>query len=799
MKHIIPDTAGVPLGGLGTGTFQLRRDGSFHEWQIFNNWGNWTKLPPIQFGMQPQPLHLTGALLAVKFMKPDGTQDTRILEGRSRNDLLGISRIDFQGRFPVVKYSYRDFEDYGINMSLTAFAPFVPHDIRLSSIPAAGFCFQLQNNSQEKISYAIILSLENPFGENAQIRQTQDGLLLHLMGPGNGGIAMGCSSEDASAYLPDPDVKTASAYLSKLTNAFGNKGEFGRGNREQKTAYGALCISDTLQAGEGKQHNFTIGWFYPEHGYKEYAGHIYELHYGSALQVVENVLHNFADIHARVLEWVDTIYAGDLPHWFKDFISNSLSMFTKNTLYARNGGFGILESFECPSVDNLHVHLPGAVALPVLFPELEAAIIRKHACGQAANGRMCEEFDPGVGRLNPDNRWGRDFADLPACFTLSVYRYLVWTGDQSLLQDIWPNVKQAFKYGDERDTDGDGLPNRSNGQNTYDIPTWNCGDQMSYTASLWLAALRAGKNMAKLMKDADFASWCDEKYRKGRTAMEQKLFNGEFYALGETSGNRVDACMVEQLTGQWSANLTGLGPILPKEHIDSAIRSVLKYNVANTRYGAVNSVFPDGTRDSGDPSGRDTRFAEAVWPGATYVFAVLAMQEGFVAEGLALLERCYTQATRILQDGLWNLPDITDPDTGLRHKWYFSNYQRAGSIWSALQAISGFNYDALHKSLSVRPILQGDHLVAPFVTCRSFGTFELGQGPDSFKLSVAVRAGVLELASIIIPGQLGQRVILETNGTATHSECKVAPGICIQVVFAPIKLRGADVLLLRRI
>src|ERR1035441_3683422 len=34
--------SGAPLGGLGTGFIELRPDGCFHEWQIFNS-GPWAK------------------------------------------------------------------------------------------------------------------------------------------------------------------------------------------------------------------------------------------------------------------------------------------------------------------------------------------------------------------------------------------------------------------------------------------------------------------------------------------------------------------------------------------------------------------------------------------------------------------------------------------------------------------------------------------------------------------------------------------------------------------------------------
>jgi len=32
--------SGVPLGGIGTGSVELRADGRFYEWHIFNN-GRW--------------------------------------------------------------------------------------------------------------------------------------------------------------------------------------------------------------------------------------------------------------------------------------------------------------------------------------------------------------------------------------------------------------------------------------------------------------------------------------------------------------------------------------------------------------------------------------------------------------------------------------------------------------------------------------------------------------------------------------------------------------------------------------
>jgi hypothetical protein len=40
--------SGAPLGGIGTGFIEIRADGCFHEWQIFNS-GTWGKNVPSSF------------------------------------------------------------------------------------------------------------------------------------------------------------------------------------------------------------------------------------------------------------------------------------------------------------------------------------------------------------------------------------------------------------------------------------------------------------------------------------------------------------------------------------------------------------------------------------------------------------------------------------------------------------------------------------------------------------------------------------------------------------------------------
>ena len=47
-----PMASGIPLGGMGAGTFELRADGGMYEWQIFNNWAQRLVLPDTFFAVR---------------------------------------------------------------------------------------------------------------------------------------------------------------------------------------------------------------------------------------------------------------------------------------------------------------------------------------------------------------------------------------------------------------------------------------------------------------------------------------------------------------------------------------------------------------------------------------------------------------------------------------------------------------------------------------------------------------------------------------------------------------------------
>jgi len=77
----IQHNSGIPLGGIGTGSVEIRPDGCFHEWHMFNV-GQWNPNAPCSKGIEamlPEDM-----LFMVRTCEADGTIIARYLCLRER-------------------------------------------------------------------------------------------------------------------------------------------------------------------------------------------------------------------------------------------------------------------------------------------------------------------------------------------------------------------------------------------------------------------------------------------------------------------------------------------------------------------------------------------------------------------------------------------------------------------------------------------------------------------------------------------------------------------------------------------
>lgn len=112
----------------------------------------------------------------------------------------------------------------------------------------------------------------------------------------------------------------------------------------------------------------------------------------------------------------------------------------------------------------------------------------------------------------------------------------------------------------------------------------------------YMGALKAAQKMAVAMKDNSFASKCNRLFKQGSRWMDDNLFNGEYYEhkitnpktfeFLEMNASNVEipdfqlgkGCLVDQLVGQYMAHICGLGYLGNKEHIQTTMQSIMKYN-----------------------------------------------------------------------------------------------------------------------------------------------------------------------------------------------------------------------------
>ncbi len=283
--------------------------------------------------------------------------------------------------------------------------------------------------------------------------------------------------------------------------------------------------------------------------------------------------------------------------------------------------------------------------------------------------------------------------------------------------------------------------------NTYDIEFYG---ENSLSNSVFFAALHAGAKLADHLGDVEHAERWRAAAERGSARMDELLFNGEYY---EQKLDDVDAVryqygtgvLSDQLLGQYLAHVTGLGHILPAEHVRSAIGSVFRYNFREdlSRHHSVQRTYALG--DEGGlvlcswPRGGRPRipfvYSDEVWTGIEYQVAAHLVFEGLVDEGLTIV-----RAVRARHDGTRRNP-WNEVECG-------NHYARSLASWAVLVALSGVQYDAAERSLSFLPATDGD-LESFFSTGSGWGRVAI----DDAGATLTLDAGELVLDRFTVRGR----------------------------------------------
>ncbi len=787
--------AAFPLGGIGTGNVSIGARGDFRDWELQNCPGKGNRLPFTFCTIDVRPPGSTDPGAAV----------TKVLEGRFAGPhegdsgypwgvVAGLPRFrtsSMLGRYPLLGIDFED-DRVPVKPSLEAFTPLVPLDPAESGLPTAVLRYRVHNPTDQELQVTLALSLASPvgmdswksdgfptFSEAPTVDFREDGDVRGLSFTAAGG------TDDfrygtASLTTRHDDVSVKPRWLagawSDGVQAFWNDiTADGRLEPETRESYddktpttgtriGSLALHRTLAPGETGDYEFLLSWHVPNRhqawhqgneGWDDVVLNHYATRFPDAWAVAGHVHQNLPQLEASTRGFTDALFGSTLPAEVIDAAAASLSVARSTTCFVIDDGtaegqFLAWEgSFDhegsclgtCTHVWNY------AQTLAYVFPSLERSARRNEFLREVEeNGRMHFRSVRGFGG---DKHW--DFrhpaVDGQLGTVLRLYREWRHSGDDQFLAELWPQVAKAVDFSfDYWDPDGD-LILESVQHNTYDIEFHGpnpLGSVMFY------GALRAAAVMAEASGDGERAKRYAVAAENGAAAMDQLLFNGEFYIqkLDDVDAYRYQfgvGVLSDQLLGQFLAHLTGLGHVVDADHVKSAIKAVFDHNfrsdlsehvsvqrtyALNDEAGLILCSWPDGGRPK-----LPFVYSDEVWTGIEYQVAAHLIFEGFVEEGLTIT-RAVRQRFTGRNRNPWN-----EAECG-------NHYARSMASWALIIACTGFDWDGTAKRLALAPVV-GDRS-RPFTTVFTTGTAQGRIVLDGDSAEITVDHGTLDLAELVI-------------------------------------------------
>lgn len=788
-----------PLGGIGTGSIGLGGDGRLIDWEIFNRPSKGSINDYSNFSVRTiQDGKITAAVLNGDYIRnytgqyrnaePSGFlgfgkgQDCRSMAGFPH-----FKDVQFDGQFPMASILFKD-ENFPADITMRAFNPFIPHDAFNSSIPAAFFEIEAQNNTDKEMIFQIAFSVTNPSKSSHNNYVKKDGFKI-------------INLNNDAVYKDDIDYKELSIATDSdnvYTQSYWYRGEwqdrivtfwndFSTKEVINERVYNTTGDFDTATIIAGinippKKHNcvrFVLTWNAPNNyyhlaekddveGLKPWKNY-YATVFNSSEQTAIYSLKNWDMLYNRTLNFKNELHTSTLPKEVIDAASSNLSVLKSPTvLRLEDGSFwgweGVDEKYglcygTCQHVWNY------AYAMCFLFPELERSIRNNEfKYNLDKNGRM--QFRTKLPLdTNPTNF--RACVDGQMGAVIKCYREWKISGDNEWLASNWENIKSALEYAwsdnnqDKWDLDKDGvLEGRQH--HTLDMELFG---PSSWLEGMYLAALKAASEMAEFLGDNEKAQEYKDIFNKGYEWTKENLFNGKYFIqkIDLTDKSITDkfnasdsywnsekeqikyqvseGSAIDQLLAQWHADIIGLGDIFDEKQIETALSHMMKNNFKpNMRYFAnpwrVFSVNDECGAIICDYENCDNKpaiplpYSEETMTGFEYAFAGLQYSRGKKDDGLRIV-----QAIRYRYDGEKRNP-WNEIECG-------SNYARSMASFSLIPILSGFEFDMPHHYIGFNPYVKNEFKCI-WSVANSWGNFEI----NGNQVKINVFEGEIPLESV---------------------------------------------------
>jgi len=564
----------MPLGGIGSGCICLNGYGGLQDFSIRNR-PSTTALPE---GYSPSYaafaiLHIKGATPVTKLIEgpfpvlkiyDQGLQG----EGYRRGGFEGFPRFGkcvFKGEYP---FGEATISDAGIPLQVTvsAWNPFIPLDDKNSGIPCAILEYALQNTSSQSVEYELSYHLSHlapgcsedesasrntvipdrgVFLYNVEKTNAEDfgsGCLISIGNhPRIKGMwlrSTGWEFDSVSALWRE--VSTGNFTANEGSNEIDTKGRNGC----------SILLAGTLAPGESRTYPIVIVWYFPNcyleagsllplvegakgcRSFSEGKPPLWRPYYAAnwkdARDVGLYVAEHYASLRSRTVAFKEALFSSSLPPYVLDAVSANLAILKSPTvLRMENGDIwgweGCFPDAGCCHGSCTHVW-NYAQAFPHLYPQLERTL-RELELGRSMDESGHVTFRSAL----PEGQVKHDFhaaSDGQLGGIMKVFRDWQISGDLVWLKKMYPLVKRSLDYC-IREWD----PDQKGGlfephHNTYDIEFWGPDGMCT---SIYLGALSAMAQMAKAVGETGDAEFYGNLANRCARFMEEHLFNGEYF------------------------------------------------------------------------------------------------------------------------------------------------------------------------------------------------------------------------------------------------------------------------------
>lgn len=746
-----------PLGGIGAGMFCLEGTGSLGSFSMHHH---------------PDLYHEPNIFSAV-YVKDKQGGKAKVLEAPvPRNKVFGrpgtlsgfgtnanfgktyglprFSQGVFQSVFPFASVQLTD-DAFPLSASVEGFSPFIPGNSDDSSLPAATLIYTLQNLSSERVegvyyfnAFQFMVPREDkwfprPLGEERMggIHAEKNQLRFYCQGnaehPENQG--------ECIVTIPCEDVVCNGDWfqggwfdvLSMVWKDIAAGIQKTGCHTEDKSEGGSLSLGFTLKPGQSIRIPLHFVWYVPHSDLRcggedpavpekdrETYTPWYAVRYSGAQEILSYYMSSFDRLYQESKSFSKGLQETTLPESVMEAVVSNLSILKSPTVLRQKDGriwqwegCGDTEGSchgSCTHVWNY------AQAIPHLFPSFERGL-RYTEFHEDQNEEGHQEFRTAL-PIRPSMHTFHAASDGQLGGIMKVYREWRISGDDAFLKELWPLMKVSMEYCMRTwDPDSLGVLTEPH-HNTYDIEFWGPDGMCS---SFYLGALKAMCAIGTYFRED--VSRYQELYEKGKSFLEEKLFNGEYFYqevwwenlkaqwnLSEEPASSRElilkegpkyqygtGCLSDGVLGDWIARVCGLGPVLDPDKVKSHLLSVFRYNfrkdfsnhenpqrpgyALGKEGGLLLCSWPKGGRPS-----LPFVYSDEVWTGIEHQVAAHLAMLGCREEAETILQTC-----RARYDGAKRNP-FNEYECG-------NYYARALASYGYLQTFSGVRYDAVEKTL----------------------------------------------------------------------------------------------------